>query len=31
MVEIESPDDAKDLIVDLIEELSAHHVQPVTR
>ena len=31
MVEIESPDEAKDLVVDLIEELSAHHVQPVAR
>lgn len=29
MVEIESPEEAKDLVVDLIEELSAHHVQPV--
>jgi predicted DNA-binding transcriptional regulator YafY len=31
MVEIESPDEAKDLVVDLIEELSAHHVQQLAR
>ncbi|MEJ1237574.1 YafY family protein [Chryseolinea sp. T2] len=31
MVEVESPDEAKDLIVDLIEELSAHYTQPVAR
>ncbi len=31
MVEIESPDEARELVVELIEELTAHHVQPVTR
>lgn len=31
MAEIESPDEAKDLMVDLIEELSAHYAQSVTR
>lgn len=31
MAEIESPDEAKDLIVDLIEELSAHYAQAVSR
>ncbi|MGC3944096.1 MAG: YafY family protein [Chryseolinea sp.] len=31
MVEIESPDEARDLIVDLIEELSSHYTQPVAR
>jgi len=31
MVEIESPEEARDLVVELIEELAAHHVQPVAR
>lgn len=30
-VEIESPDAARDLIIDLVEELSTHHLQPVAR
>lgn len=31
MVEIESPDEARDLIVDLIDELAVHYGQPVSR
>lgn len=31
MVEIESPDEARELVIDLIEELTTHHIQPVTR
>lgn len=31
MVEIESPDEARELVIDLIEELTAHHVHGVPR